>query len=424
MLVYKFGGVSIASAEGIRRAFDIIKSVDDQMIVVVSAMGKTTNKLEEILDLVLDKKFAKAIEKYDKVKSAHETIITDLELNTVFLEHIFVNMLEFIRDDKYSNRELEYRYDAFVSYGELLSSTILSVYLTHNEMSNKLLDMRDVIVTDSSFKEANVNLIATSQRVNRAMGLGFNIYVTQGFIAGDADGNTTTLGREGSDYSAAILANSINCDSVTIWKDVNGVYNADPKEFKNSQLISQLSYSYAVELAFSGAQVIHPKTIKPLENKNIPLYVKSFKNNENPGTVINSENTDISIPILIIKKNQNLVTIRPRDLSFVVEECMEAILDTFSKHKQKLNLIQVSGVSISISTENDRHFIEMIEDLKGRYRISFNTGLEILTIKNYTVEILERERKNHNIYIEQRTRSGIKLLREKIVKKKIKPNLN
>ena len=414
MLVYKFGGVSISSAEGVKRVFEIIKSVDDRIIVVVSAMGKTTNKLEEILDLVVAKRFDEAIERYNELKKFHEDIISELGLNMVFIEHIFANMLEFIKDDKYSNNELEYRYDAFVSYGELLSSTILSVYFVQNEVANKLLDMRDVIVTDSSFKEANVNFIATSQRVNRAMGLGFNIYVTQGFIGGDQDGNTTTLGREGSDYTAAILANSINCDSVTIWKDVDGVYSADPKEFDNPQLIPQLPYSYAVELAFSGAKVIHPKTIKPLENKNIPLYVKPFNNSNAEGTIINGENIVIDIPILITKKNQNLVSIRPRDLSFVVEDCMEDILSTFNKYKQKLNLLQVSGVSISVSTENDRHFMELIEDLQKRYRISFNTGLEILTIKNYTSDILTRERENHNIYIEQRTRRGIKLLREKL----------
>lgn len=412
MLVYKFGGASVASAEGVKRVFEIINQNPNKMIIIVSAMGKTTNKLEKILDKVIENNFNEAIELYSELEQFHLEIIKQLDLNIIFIKHIFEDILEYIELNKYAGKEYEYRYDSFISYGEILSSAILSMYLDQNKMPNKLLNMRDIMITDSSFKEANVDMAKTTERINRAIGLGFNTYVTQGFIGGDEEGNATTLGREGSDYSAAVIANCINSNSVTIWKDVDGIYSADPKEFENAVLMPQLQYSYAAELAFSGAQIIHYKTISPLENKNIPLFVKPFNKSESNGTVINGEATIIKMPVLIVKKNQSLVSICPKNLMLAIENCIEDVMHIFNTYKQKINLIQISAVTISISTENSRHFNELIESLQKEYTVSFNTNLEILTIRNYTEEILNETRKNKITFIEQRTRKSIKILQE------------
>ena len=411
MIVYKFGGASVSSDVGVKRVYEIVSKCDDKLIIVVSAMGKTTNKLEEVLEKITEKDFDSALSMCQDVLQFHTDIMNKLNLQTIFVEHIYNNMIEFIKDDKYRDKEYEYRYDAFVSFGEMLSSTILSIYLTSQNYVNKMLDMRDIIITDSSFKEANVDMNATTQRIHRAMKLGFNVYVTQGFIAGDIDGNTTTLGREGSDYSAAIIANALYTNSLTIWKDVDGVYNADPKEFSDAECIAQLPYAYAVELAFSGAQIIHPKTIKPLENKNIPLYVKSFSSDSSVGTIINSENITITSPFLIIKKNQILMTVKPKDLSFVSEYFISDITRMFDDFKQGINMVQISAVSMSLSTNSSRHFDEFVAKLSEKYVVRYNDGLEILTIKNFNDELLAREKKGRSIYLEQRTRTTVKLLR-------------
>ncbi len=411
MIVYKFGGASVSSGAGVRRVCEIVSRCDDKLVIVVSAMGKTTNKLENILEKLIVKDFDAARSLCQELLQFHTDIMEELNLKTIFIEHIYNNIIEFIEDDKFRDRDYEYRYDAFVSFGEILSSTVLSIYLTSQSVANKMLDMRDIIITDSSFREANVDMEATSQRLHRAMQLGFNIYVTQGFIAGDIKGNTTTLGREGSDYSAAIVANVLYTTSLTIWKDVDGVFNADPKEFPDAVCLAQIPYSYAVELAFCGAQVIHPKTIKPLENKGIPLYVKSFSSDVAPGTIINSEDIRITKPFLIKKKDQILITIRPKDLSFISEFLFSDITHIFESFKQSINMAQISAVSISLSTDSTRYFDELVAKLSDKYVIRYNKDLEILTIKNFDADLLAREKEGRSIFLEQRTRTSVKLLR-------------
>lgn len=411
MIVYKFGGASVSSASGVRRVFEIVAKSDQKMVVVISAMGKTTNKMEIILENIIQKDFQTALELASELRGYHEDIIADLGLTPNIVKHIFEQIESYIKNDSLFFCNYEQRYDSFVSFGEMLSSTILSSFFTHNKLANKLLDVKDIIITDSTHRDANVDFNVTRQRFCEAIESDINLFVTQGFISSDKLGNTTTLGREGSDYTAAIIANVSDSDSVTIWKDVDGVFNADPREFKDVVLIPQLPYAYAVELAHNGAQIIHPKTIKPLENKNIPLYVKPFKPSSSNGTIINNENIEISVPIFIKNKKQNLVSIRPKDLSFVLEHGMEDVMSTFNRFKQKIYLIQISAVSISISTGDTRYFEKLIETLREKYNVYYNTDLEILTIKNYTIDIIKRERENRQVYIEQKTRTGIKILR-------------
>ncbi len=410
MIVYKFGGASVASSAGVERVFEIVKDCDRRLVVVVSAMGKTTNKLEIILDNIIQQNTTEAFRLFEEIKIYHTQIIEELGLSVDFIEHIFNTMHDYIQFNKFNDKSYEFRYDSFVSFGEMLSSTILAAYFTSKNYVNKLLDMRDIVVTDSTFREAKVDFNKTSARLNRAISLGFKTYIAQGFIGGNDDGEATTLGREGSDYSAAIVANVLVCSSVTIWKDVDGVYNADPKEFKNTVLMPQLPYSFAVELAYSGAQIIHSKTIKPLENKDIPLYVKPFKPSESEGTVINNVATRITTPIFIKKKNQCLISISPKNFAFALEERMEDILNKFNQFRHKINIIQTSAISISISTTNSRNFEALIEELQNNYIVKFNEGLEILTIKNYTPELLQEAVSESKIYIEQRTRSTVRLL--------------
>lgn len=413
MIVYKFGGASVSTAQGVRNLSNIVDMCNEKIVVVISAMGKTTNNLEIALEEVIKADKQASLNKIKEIEEFHYGITDSLSLNRIFIEPVFNKLKEYINDDIHNEKEYEFRYDSFISYGEMLSTIIVSKYLESIGKENKFLDMRDIMITDNNYKDASVDIEKTSQRLLKAVSMGFNIYIAQGFIGGTIDGNTTTIGREGSDYSAAIIANILSSESLTIWKDVDGVYNADPKEFPNTVLIPQLSYNDAVELAFSGAQIIHPKTIRPLENKNISLFVKSFNNPSSSGSVINSETSNIQSPILILKKNQNLISIHPKDFSFVIEDSLEDIMTRLNKYKHKVNLIQSSAVSVSVSVNDSRHFDSLIKELQNSYRVTFNKGLEILTIRGQNEEILEREIKNSNIYIRQQTRRSVRLLRKR-----------
>lgn len=412
MKVYKFGGASVSTALGVKRLFNIVKNCEDKLVIVISAMGKTTNHLEAALEKVMEKDTAGANAILDTIEQYHYDIMSALELKTLFIEPVFNKLREFINEDLYADKEYEYRYDYFVSHGEILSTTIVSRYLESMDMVNKLLDMRQIMITDSSYKDANVNIPETANKLLRAVEMGFRVYIVQGFIGGTPEGDTTTLGREGSDYSAAIVANILSSESVTIWKDVDGVYNADPKLFENTVLIPHLSYSDAVELAFNGAQIIHPKTIRPLENKNIALYVKPFNSPEKPGTIIDGNASDIQVPVFILKKSQVLLSIRPKDFSFVLENSLEDIMRTLNKYRYKINLIQSSAVSVSVTTNDSRHFDTLVEELNQNYRVSFNKGLEILTIRGYDDALIDEHSRERRVYIRQLTRRTVRILRD------------
>ncbi|MDD4970162.1 MAG: aspartate kinase [Paludibacter sp.] len=417
MQVYKFGGASVRSAEGIRNINRIVSGVKEDLFIVVSAMGKTTNAMEIVLDYFMKADHQAALTKLAEVESYHYDIINELFKNP---EVGFAAIRPFITElENYITRgvgdDYDSWYDRLVSYGEIISTTIVSTYLTESGIENAWLDLRGLIVTDSNFREANVRMEDSQVRLKKAADFTKNrIYIGQGFIGANIKGDPTTLGREGSDYSAAVVANLLNAESVTIWKDVPGILNADPRLFENTVHIPELTYLDAVELAYSGAQIIHPKTIKPLENKHIPLYVRPFGSPDEAGSVIKATtDSPIDVPVLIVRKNQVLITIRPRDFSFVLEESLSKAFAVMNKHRLKVAMIQSSAVSISVCVDNSRYLEGALDELGNEFKVSYNDGLELLTIRGITDEIVLKTTNGRNILLTQRTRrSGRYLMRE------------
>jgi aspartate kinase len=417
MKVYKFGGASVRSAEGIRNIAKIVSGVDTSLFIVVSAMGKTTNAMEVVLDCFMKADHAGAIEKLVEVENYHREIIAELfEDKTVgesAVEPLFSELKKYLIEGV--GDEYDRWYDKLVSFGELISTKIVSTYLSEAGTANTWLDMRGLIVTDSNFREANVHMNESQVCLQKAADFDKNrIYIGQGFIGANIKGDPTTLGREGSDYSAAVVGNLLNAESVTIWKDVPGILNADPRIFDNTVHIPELTYLDAVELAYSGAQIIHPKTIKPLENKQIPLYVRPFGSPTEAGSVIKAT-TDkpIDVPVLILRKNQVLVTIRPRDFSFVLEESLSKAFAVMNKHRLKVAMIQSSAVSISVCVDNTRYLQGALDELGNDFKVSYNEGLELLNIRGINDEIVEKYTTGRTILLSQRTRrTGRFLMRE------------
>jgi aspartate kinase len=293
-----------------------------------------------------------------------------------------------------------------VSYGEIISTKIISAYLFESGIFNAWLDLRGLIVTDSNFREANIRMDESQMRLQQAADFNnYLVFIGQGFIGANIKGDPTTLGREGSDYSAAVVGNLLNAESVTIWKDVPGILNADPRLFENTVHIPELTYLDAVELAYSGAQIIHPKTIKPLENKNIPLYVRPFGSPTDAGTVIKATTEKpIDIPILIMRQNQVLITVRPRDFSFVLEESLSKAFTVMNKHRLKVSLIQSSAISISVCVDNSRYLTGALDELGNDFKVTYNEGLELLTIRGITKEIVHETIKERIVLLTQQTR--------------------
>ncbi len=408
MKVYKFGGASVKSAEGIRNILRIVSGVEDNLFVVVSAMGKTTNAMEVVLEHFMKTDKAEALIKLQEVELYHEDIIRELflkpenGLNAVKpLFHELTTYINYGLADDYDRC-----YDFLVSYGEVISTSIVSAFLVESNIENRWLDMRKLLVTDSNFREANVRMDESSFRLKAAANFdGNRIYIGQGFIGSNINGDPTTLGREGSDYTAAVVGNLLDADSVSIWKDVPGILNADPRIFENTILIPELTYLDAVELAFSGAQIIHPKTIKPLENKGIPLYVRPFGSPSEAGSVIKATTANpIDIPVLILRKNLVLITIRPRDFSFVLEDSLSKAFAVFNKHRLKISLIQSSAISISVCVDNSRYLKAALDELSSDFRVSYNTDLELLTIRGTNDRIISETTSDRTIMLSQRTR--------------------
>ncbi len=408
MKVYKFGGASVRSAEGIRNMAAIVKAVSaTPLFIVVSAMGKTTNALEEVLAHFMKTDREAALEKLREVEDYHKKIIAELfetpepaleQIDTLF--HELRNYVQEAIGDDYDRC-----YDHLVSYGELISTRIVSSFLLEAGVGNMFLDMRKLLVTDSNFREANVRMEDSEKRFAQALDFSrCPVYVAQGFIAANSKGDPTTLGREGSDYSAAVVGNLLNAESVTIWKDVPGILNADPRIFPDTVLIPRLTYYDAVELAYSGAQVIHPKTIKPLRNKKIPLYVRPFAAPDEAGSVIGEAAPPIDVPVLILKKNQVLATMRPRDFSFVLEESLSGLFAVLNKHRIKVSLVQSSAVSISVCMDNTRQLSDALDELANDFKVSYNSGLELLTIRGWKKEVIERTTSGRELLLSQQTR--------------------
>ncbi|MBP6611409.1 MAG: aspartate kinase [Paludibacter sp.] len=408
MIVYKFGGASVRSAEGIQNIVKIVSTVTDDIFIVVSAMGKTTNAMEVVLDCFMKNDKSGARTKLQEVEDYHTDIIKALFLNKEQGIKAIGPLFQAIRTyiDESLPTDYDRCYDHLVSYGEIISTTIVSAYLKESNLENTWLDMRKLLVTDSNFREANVRMDESQKRLSGAVDFSKSkIYISQGFIGANLNGDPTTLGREGSDYTAAVVGNLLNAQSVSIWKDVPGILNADPRLFPNTVLIPELSYLDAVELAYSGAQIIHPKTIKPLENKGIPLYVRPFGNPSEVGSVIKANpETPIVVPILILRKNLVLVTIRPRDFSFVLEESLSHAFAIFHKHRLKISLIQSSAVSISVCVDDSRYLSAALDELANEFKVSYNTDLELLTIRGSNDAIVTETTAGRTIMLSQRTR--------------------
>ena len=408
MRVYKFGGASVKDAQGIANVQRIVANAKDDLIIVVSAIGKTTNALERVVNARWENRKEDAVREYEALRDQHKTIARELGLDEHIQQQLFATNL--VTDIPLTDNYDEF-YDQIVSTGELNSSLLLSAYLNANGVQNELLQMPDLLLTDDTFREAKVDVTESALRVRQAIAhSNLHVFVTQGFIGGTADGKRTTLGREGSDYTAALLANFVDAESVTIWKDVPGILNADPRLVENTVLIPELSYGEAVELAYSGAQVIHPKSIRPVENTKIPLLVRPFNMPEAKGSVICETNKRVDVPVYIWRKNQMLITMRAKDFSFILEESLSHIFDIIHRHRLKVSLIQSSAVTISVCVDNTRYVEEAINELRNAFRVTYNEGLSLLTIRGTSPEILQREQEGREILLTQTTRRTARLV--------------
>jgi aspartate kinase len=393
MKVFKFGGASIKSANAIKNVAKILNSQDlSNCLLVISAMGKMTNAFEKITDAYFNNDQEKLTESIDFTSNFHLKIINNLFAENHVIHQkitvLFGQLVRFLTQNK--SRNYDYLYDQIVSYGELLSTTIVSDYLNEIKIYNNWVDVREIIITDAVFRDATVNWQETEKRIKTKIDFS-KLTIVQGFIGGDLNGNTTTLGREGSDFTAGIFAYCLDAESLTIWKDVLGVLNADPREFKEVQLLEHISYEETIEMAFYGASVIHPKTIKPIQNKKIPLIVRSFKNLNSPGTKVSEGVTlEPTIPCFIVKKNQVLVSISSLDFSFIVEENISDIFKLFHKYQLKVNLIQNSAISFSVCVDNNlNHFDLFYNEIKNMYKVSFVKNVDLFTVRHFTENSLE-----------------------------------
>ncbi len=417
MKVYKFGGASVKSADGVRNLLEII-SGESEIFIIVSAMGKTTNALEAVLESFYAGDRETAMAGFETVKEYHDGVMGPLfgcGVRPEAVKRLYEEFEKMIGEGDPASAEYELWYDRMVSYGELISTTIIAEFLNRSGKPTRWVDMRRCFVTDSRHKDADIDIAASAapflEVVRRSEE---RVFIGQGFIGGAPDGETTTLGREGSDYSAAVAANILDAESVSIWKDVEGILNGDPKIFDDVQYIPELTYLDAIELAYSGAQIIHPKTIKPLQNKSIPLYVRPFGDKTRPGSVIKGEIArPIDLPILILKRKQVLISIRPMDFSFVLENRRAAIFAELERYNIKVNLIQSSAVNLSICVDTSRHLAEVVERLKGDgYRVVYNDDMELLTIRGYNRELIDRYAEGDDIYMSQRTRRTVRIVRK------------
>lgn len=385
MQVFKFGGASVKSAEALRNMAQILKLQKEKILVVVSAMDKITNALEKLFSAHFNN--LSTIDDFEIVKNFHLKIINDLfEDKTEVLNQFNIELNKlglFLENNK--SKDFDFVYDQIVSFGEIFSTIIISHYLNSIGIKNKFLDARQIVLTDYNYRYASILTEQTQANLQKIVTFqDCNFYIIQGFIGTDNKGNTTTLGREGSDYSASTFANLLNAQNLTLWKDVAGIYNADPKIFPNALKLNIISYREATELAYFGAKIIHPKTARPLMLKNIPLYIRSFKNPAETGTNVQNVDEPINplVPIYIFNPNQVLVTIYNDD--FIDENLYEQVYSTFKKFKTKINLIQNSALNLSVCFDfNSNNFNELINQLKQQFQLRYNTELTLLNIRHY-----------------------------------------
>ena len=413
MKVFKFGGASVNSTAAVRNMAEIVGAYrDEPLVVVVSAMGKTTNMLEQLVPGV------RPIEEHpallEQVRSYHLQIIQGLFPNADHIvykdfDRLFVQLQE---QTAQAATNYNYDYDQTVCYGELISTTIISHYLRSTGLENKWVDIRQVVRTNSHYREGIVDFDATKEASKIFQATDCMMYVTQGFIAGTSDGHTTTLGREGSDYSAAILSYCLDAESMTIWKDVPGFLNADPKYFADTVKIEQIPYNEAIELAYYGASVIHPKTVKPIQNKNIHLHIKSFVTPDAEGSIIGPFDTIKPLtPLYIFKNNQTLLSVQPKDFSFIAEDNLQTIFAALAELNIRVNLMQNSALSFSLCIDDNEMLLEQLRQrLTPQFQLRYNRGLQLITIRYYTQQIIDTIVAGRPILLQQRSRTTTQLL--------------
>ena len=414
MRIFKFGGASVKDADGIKNVFSVLEKVGhEDTLLVISAMGKTTNALE----LVIKNYFEKSNELHSSlqdVRKYHNQILLDLfddEEHDVFyaVNSHFADLEYFLRSNKSPN--YNFVYDQIVSYGEIVSTTIVSHYFNHAGLKNNWIDVRSFIKTDNNYRDAEVDWEKTQQLISKGIKKKA-LNITQGFLGSDENNFTTTLGREGSDYTAAIFAYCLNAESVTIWKDVPGVLNADPRYFENAVLLNQISYREAIELAFYGASVIHPKTLQPLQKKEIPLFVKSFINPLFPGTSVSKgEDLEPKTPCFIVKKEQLLLSLSSIDFSFIIEENISEIFALFHQYKIKVSLIQNSAISFSVCIEDKfGNFRELKNILSKKFKVSYNEKVSLNTIRHFDEKAAKMVEKDKTVLLKQISRETMQIV--------------
>lgn len=420
MRVFKFGGASVKDADAVRNVGEIIRQYrEDGLIIIVSAMGKTTNALERIMAAYASQDNSKLAAEISDLKQFHTNILNDLFNNNNHV--VYDSILDvFNHLSRYTSGQFKgdyhYHYDQIISLGEVLSTTIINAYLNENNFNSTWWDARKLVRTDNRWREGRVNWEVTEVLIqtayNKATEKGANLFVTQGFLGHTHDGDTTTLGREGSDFTASIFAYCLDAQDVTIWKDVPGMLNADPKYFDNTVLLEKISFKEAIELAYFGASVIHPKTIQPLKRKKIPLYIKSFIHPNEKGSVIQESLAyDDHIPSFIFKLDQVLVSLTPRDFSFIVEENLERIFSYLNLKKIRVNLMQNSAVSFSFIVDQSRiNLPDFVEHFQEDYLVKYNEGLELVTIRHYDEPTISRVTLGKRVILEQKSRQTARLV--------------
>ncbi len=419
MKVFKFGGASVKNAEAVRNVANIISGYTDNLVVVVSAMAKTTNALEKVVEAHYHQS-GNAFELLQEVKNFHTDIMRDLfpDKNHAVYENVhnvFVEAEWMLEEAPPAN--YDFLYDQIVPVGELASTHIIAAYLQQTGIAAQWVDVRDFMQTDNTYRFARINW-PLSEKLGRQRLLPLlqqaqqSVLVTQGFMGVTSENYITTLGREGSDFTAAILAYILDAENVTIWKDVPGVMNADPKRFPDAVLLPAISYREAIELTFYGATVIHPRTLKPLQNKNIPLLVKSFLNPTEPGTCIaNSTGDDSIMPSFIYRDKQVLVSVSARDYSFIVEDNLSEIFAALASEGIKINVMQNSAMNFSFAADYDeRKIAGLLSRLGNTYEVKYNQPLELLTIRHFTEEVVEKLTRGKILFMQQRTRATARFL--------------
>ena len=414
MQIFKFGGASVKDAAGVRNVAKILEKVGyAHSLIVISAMGKTTNALEVVVNNYF-KAPAQLPESLQTIKDFHYQIIRELfsdENHPVYwkVDGLFAELSSFLERNK--SPKHSFVYDQVIGFGELLSTTIISQYLNDNGIKNNWIDVRNLIKTDSNYRDAGIDWEETqtniSNNINKSL-----LNITQGFLGSDANFFTTTLGREGSDYTAAIFAYCLNAKSVTIWKDVPGVLNADPRYFQHTQLLRKIPYQEAIELAFYGASVIHPKTLQPLQQKEIPLYVRSFVNPTEEGSAVcNVASLEPKVPCFILKKDQILLSLSSRDFSFIMEESISYIFKSLHKAQMKVSVIQNSAISFSVCIENKFDTLpELLEKLEERFKVSVTEGVTLYTIRHATEAAIAEVAAGKNVLLKQVSSDTVQMI--------------